>query len=68
MSPFLQALTLTSAAFLLGIAMIVGALSLQPTLPGHIVMAPYGVTTTDSMGVSGVGYDDQDGQRTAPHF
>lgn len=68
MSPFLQALTLTSAAFLLGTAMIVGAVALHSDVPGHIAVAPYAATTTDSMGVSGIGYDDQDGQRTASHF
>jgi hypothetical protein len=66
MSPLQQALALTSAAFVLGIAMVVGVLALQPAR--RIVIAPYAATTTDSMGVSGVGYDDQDGHRTAPDF
>lgn len=68
MSPFLQAPMLTSAAFLLGTAMIMGALSLQPNMSSHVVVAAYAATTTDSMGVSGVGYDEQDGHRTKSDF
>ena len=68
MSPLQQALALTSAAFLLGIAMIVGGLASRPDMPVHIVMSRHASPTTDSMGVSGVGYDDQGDHRTASEF
>lgn len=52
MSPLQQAFVLTSAAFMVGIAMIVGAVSLRPQQHSQIVTAPI-TMTGDDMGVTG---------------